>query len=117
MTIWLDNHLSPRLAAWIETTLGVPSWPIRDLGLARANDRAVFDAARAAKVRAIVTKDRDFAELGARLGPRPGIVLLAVGNASSASLMRLLASRLGSALALIDRGDPVVEIGGIDPRM
>lgn len=111
MTIWIDNHFSPSLARWIETTLGVPCFPIRDLGLARATDRAVFDAARGARVRAILTKDRDFAELGARLGPGPGIVLLAVGNASTANLMRVLATRLGPALRLVEQGEALVEIG------
>ncbi|MCM0021738.1 MAG: DUF5615 family PIN-like protein [Tagaea sp.] len=111
MTIWLDNHLPPSLARWIEKTLGVPSFPIRDLGFARATDRAVFDAARGASIRAILTKDRDFAELGARFGPGPGIVLLAVGNASTANLMRVLALRLGPALRLIDEGEALVEIG------
>ncbi len=111
MTVWLDNRFPPSLARWIEATLNVPSWPIRDLGLARASDRAVFDAARAARATAILTKDRDFAELAARLGPAPGVVLLSIGNASSGEVMRVLAARLGPALRLIESGEAIVEIG------
>jgi predicted nuclease of predicted toxin-antitoxin system len=111
VTIWLDNHLSPALARWIETTVGMPCRAIRDLGLARASDRDVFEAARAGRVQAILTKDRDFAELGARLGPAPGIILLTTGNATTANLIRVLSPHLGAALAMIERGDPVVEIG------
>ncbi len=110
MTVWLDNQLPPALARWIVSTFDVPCFAIRDLGLSRADDRTVFDQARLAGVRAILTKDKDFAELGLRLGPKPGIVLLAIGNASTANLMRVLAARLMPALRLIDGGEAIVEI-------
>ena len=82
MTIWLDNHLSPALARWIESEFGETCSQVRDLGLARAPDPEIFSRARDA-ARILVTKDRDFAELVTRLGPPPAIVLLAVGNTST----------------------------------
>lgn len=111
MTIWLDNHLSPALARWISEEFGEPCVQVRDLGLARAADNAIFLAARFA-ASAFVTKDRDFAELVARLGTPPGIILLSCGNTSTAYVRDVLGSRLGQALTLIRAGEPLVEIGG-----
>ena len=113
MTIWLDNHLSPALARWIEVSCGVPCRQVRDLGLARATDREIFDAARGV-ARVVMTKDRDFAELVARLGPPPGIILLAMGNTSTTRAAGVLATALPEALKLIEKGEPLVEIGVIE---
>jgi len=111
VTIWLDNHLSPALARWIEREFGEPCAQVRDLGLARAADRVIFDQARG-RATAVVTKDRDFAELAARLGPPPGIMLLSCGNTSTAYLKEILGVHLMQALALIQSGEPLVEIVG-----
>lgn len=110
MTIWLDNHLSPALARWIAESFGVPCRQVRDLGLARATDREIFNAARDA-AHVVVTKDRDFAELVARLGPPPGVILLTLGNTSTKHLTEILTSALPEALRLIENGEPLVEIG------
>lgn len=110
MTIWLDNHLSPKLATWIAAEFGVPCVQVRDLGLARASDRVIFDAAgKAATI--LITKDRDFAELVTRLGPPPAIILLSCGNTSTAYLRLRLRVQLGQAIALVHAGEKLVEIG------
>lgn len=111
MIIWLDNHLSPALARWISTEFKHECVVVRDLGLSRASDLAIFKGARdVASV--FVTKDRDFAELVDRLGPPPAILLLTCGNTSTANLKVLLQDRLPAALAMIGGGEPLVEIGG-----
>lgn len=110
MTIWLDNHLSPALATWIAAEFGETCVQVRDVGLARASDKAIFDAARAA-ASVFITKDRDFAELVTRLGPPPSIVLLSCGNTSNAYLRTMLRDQLVAALALARGGEPLVEIG------
>ena len=111
MTIWLDNHLSPALARWIAAEFGEPCIQVRDVGLARALDREIFASARNA-ARALVTKDRDFAELVVRLGPPPGIILLSCGNTSTAHIRNVLRDQLAEALRLVGAGEPLVEIGG-----
>jgi predicted nuclease of predicted toxin-antitoxin system len=111
VTIWLDNHLSPALARWIAASFDIPCHAIRDLGLARAADRTVFDAAREA-ADVLVTKDRDFAELSARFGPPPAVILLTLGNTSTARLIRVLTDALPKALDLVAAGEALVEIGG-----
>jgi predicted nuclease of predicted toxin-antitoxin system len=109
MTIWLDNHLSPALAKWIESEFGEGCSQVRDLGLARASDPEIFSRAKEA-ARILITKDRDFAELVTRLGPPPAIVLLAVGNTSTAFVREKLGAQLRQALSLIEAGEPIVEI-------
>ena len=93
MTIWLDHHLSPALARWIATEFGESCVPVRDIGLARAADREIFGAARNG-ANVLVTKDRDFAELVARLGPPPGKILLSCGNTSTAYLRDMMRNQL-----------------------
>ena len=110
MTIWLDNHLSPALARWIATEFGTSCVQVRDLGLERADDRDIFAAAKVA-AKALITKDRDFAELVTRLGPPPGIILLTSGNTSTEHVRGVLRDQLAQALHLIDAGEPLVEIG------
>ena len=111
MTIWLDNHLSPALAVWIGEEFGEACTQVRDLGFARTSDREIFSAAKLA-ARAIVTKDRDFAELVTRFGPPPGIILLTCGNTSTLNVRTLLRDQLSAALNLVAAGEPLVEIGG-----
>jgi predicted nuclease of predicted toxin-antitoxin system len=111
VTIWLDIHLSPALAKWIGEEFGEPCIQLRDIGMARAQDRDIFSAARD-QARAFITKDSDFAELVARLGPPPGIILLTCGNTSTSNIRGLLKTQLAAALQLISAGEPLVEIGG-----
>ncbi len=59
--IWLDAHLSPRLALWITRELNFQTWGVRDKGLRDAGDVEIFDAAKVANV-IFITKDRDFVE-------------------------------------------------------
>jgi predicted nuclease of predicted toxin-antitoxin system len=38
MTLWLDAHLSPRIARWLTETFNIPATAVRDLGLRGAED-------------------------------------------------------------------------------
>lgn len=107
--IWLDAHLSPRVAKWITARFGEPALPVRDLGLREADDAAIWDAARLAKV-TVLTKDADFEERVRRLGPPPHVVWLTCGNTSEARLKEILEQHLPTALALLKQGVPLVEI-------
>ena len=91
--------------------LGQPCIQVRDLGMARAQDRDIFSAARDQAL-VFITKDSDFVELVARLGPPPGIILLTCGNTSTSNIRGLLKGQLATALQLIADGEPLVEIGG-----
>jgi len=38
MTLWLDAHLSPRIAGWLSKKFSVNAIPVRDLNLRESED-------------------------------------------------------------------------------
>ena len=107
--IWLDAHLSPRVAQWIRESLGHEARPLREIGLRDATDEEIFGGGRREDV-VILTKDKDFVDLVGRLGAPPAIIWLRCGNTSEAKLKQILADHLEDALKFIDAGDDIVEI-------
>ena len=108
MTIWLDAHLSPLLAAWLNWKFDVQA--VRDLGLRDADDEEIFRAAKQSGVD-VLTKDADFPRLLDRFGPLPQLLLLTSGNTSNERLQQVLLPVLPAALELLAAGEPLVEIG------
>lgn len=109
MTLWLDAHLSPRIARWVSETFDIATTPVRDLNLREAEDAQIFLAARQAKA-VVITKDSDFIDLLERLGPPPKIIWLTCGNTSEAALKEILSAALPEAVRLLEAGDDLVEI-------
>jgi predicted nuclease of predicted toxin-antitoxin system len=107
--IWLDAHLSPRVARWIEETLGQQAEALRDKGLRDAEDETIFEKAKSEQA-IILTKDKDFADLVKRLGAPPAVIWLRCGNTSEENLKHLLENHLQEALDYIHGGEPLVEI-------
>jgi len=70
MTIWVDAHLSPAIAAWITNTFDIEALALRDVGLRDAEDSEIFETVRTQKI-IFLTKDSDFVDLIDRLGPPP----------------------------------------------
>ena len=110
MIIWLDAQLPPSVAAWIAATFGIEARPVRDLGLRDAKDPPIFQAARAAGA-VVMTKDSDFVEMLQRLGSPPKVLWVTCGNTSNARLRELLSSQLPAAVARLEGGENLVEIG------
>ena len=108
MTLWLDAHLSPLLAPWIESQAQCQCAPFRTLGLQRTPDRQVFLAARLANA-VILSKDSDFPDILRLLGPPPKVIWLRCGNRSTRDLQALLMAALPAALKLLE-SDDLVEI-------
>ena len=71
MILWLDAQLPPSLAAWLASNYDVGAVAVRDLGLRAAEDRAIFDEARARRDVVIVSKDSGFVDLVGRFGTPP----------------------------------------------
>ena len=109
MTIWLDAHLSPSIAPWLEAMFGVTCVAVRDLGLREGLDPAISDAARSARA-VVMTKDSDFAEMVQRLGPPPQVVWLRCGNTSNSALRALLADEMTHTVEKLNDGEAVIEI-------
>ena len=111
MRVWIDAQLSPGLAAWFREELGVDAIAVRELGLRDAEDPDIFAGARNEGA-VVLTKDSDFVDLVARLGPPPQIIWLTCGNTSNAFLREILRNAWPYIQALLAAGEPLVEIGG-----
>ena len=110
MTLWIDAQLSPALAAWIARAFPeVEAHSVRALGLRDASDPAIFSAAREAGT-VVMTKDADFVRLLALHGPPPHVLWVTCGNTSNARMREVLTATLAEALALLARGEHLVEI-------
>jgi predicted nuclease of predicted toxin-antitoxin system len=109
--VWTDAHLSPAHALWLRASLAVEATPLRKLGLRDAEDAQIFSAARDAGA-VVITKDSDFVELVTRHGPPPQIVWLTCGNTTNEALRAILADAWPRVQALLDAGEPLVEITG-----
>jgi len=107
--IWLDAHLSPRVALWIREDLGHDAQALREIGLRDAEDNEIFDKARKDGA-TILTKDKDFADLVGRLGSPPSVIWLRCGNTSENVLKQILSDHLDDALNFIANGESLVEI-------
>ncbi|MGG6241547.1 DUF5615 family PIN-like protein [Nodosilinea sp. AN01ver1] len=110
-TIWVDAHLSPAIATWINNNFDVIAVALRDLGLRDAEDPEIFEAAKAQGA-ILMTKDRDFVDLVDRLGPPPKVIWLTCGNTSNVQLRKILSATLATALELLIGREPLVEISG-----
>jgi predicted nuclease of predicted toxin-antitoxin system len=109
VTVWVDAQLSPRLARWLTTTLGVPATHVRELGLLDATDRAIFSRARDAQA-VVLTKDADFVALVEHHGPPPQVLWITTGNATEARLEELLATTWPQIEKLLRAGERLIEI-------
>ncbi len=110
MVIWLDIHLSPAIGQWLTATFGIECRAMRDMGMQRFPDEAVFHAARQAAA-VVMTKDEDFVRILERLGPQPHVIWLTCGGTSNGRLREILSRAFPSAMSLIGSGEPFVEIG------
>jgi predicted nuclease of predicted toxin-antitoxin system len=111
MIIWIDAQLSPSIAAWINRSFqNIQAQSVRSLDLQRADDNAIFDAAKKAAA-VIMSKDSDFLKLVDQFGTPPQIIWITCGNTSNSRMRAVLAKSLGKAVELINSGEPVVEIG------
>ncbi len=109
VTLWLDAHLSPQLCPWLQRKFGLRSVAVRDLALREARDSEIFTRARRESV-VVFTKDEDFVELVRGRGAPPQVLWLRCGNMSNARLKVVLERTLPAAIALLEAGEPVVEI-------
>lgn len=109
MTVWVDAHLSPRIARWLSDRFDVHATPIREFGLRDAPDSRIFEAAREAGA-VVMTKDLDFVEMVERLGPPPQILWLTCGNTSEQKLREILEREFSAAREMFAAGEPLVEL-------
>jgi predicted nuclease of predicted toxin-antitoxin system len=91
VSLLFDQNLSRKLPALLAAEFP-GSEQVLLVGLAGASDRKVWDYA-AAHGLAVVSKDADFEQLAATLGPPPKVLWLRVGNGPTRDIVSLLRSR------------------------
>lgn len=106
MKLLLDQNLAPRLVARL-ADLFPASEHVRDVGLATADDLAVWEYAKANGF-AIVSKDADFRQLSFLFGSPPKVVWLRVGNQSTAQIEAVVRAN-AAAFEAFD-ADPVASM-------
>lgn len=109
MKLWLDAHLSPKIAVWLRSELGVDASTLKELGFRDSEDEVIYIAARVAGA-VIISKDVDFVDLQERLGPPPSIIWLTCGNTSNDFLKVILSKHICSIRSLFENGECLVEI-------
>jgi len=111
--IWIDAHLSPALAAWINRTYDdINAQSVRAVGLRDAEDEEIFQAARDANV-IVMSKDNDFLNLLDRHGPPPKVIWVTCGNTSNQRMRTILRQTLRPAVEMLDGSETIVEIGDL----
>ena len=110
MNIWIDAHISPKVAAWLGRRFKVEMSSLLERGLEGATDHRIFAAARLARA-VVMTKDDDFVALVRRRGPPPQIVWLTCGNTSNQRLRAIFTAEFPRVLSLLRAGEALVEIG------
>src|SRR5260221_5948784 len=110
MTFWVDAHISPSIALWINQTFpGVEAISFRSLGLRDAKDAEVFKEARKKKA-VLISKDADFQKLVQKLGSPPSLIWITCGNTSNEKLKTILSFAFPKALKLLAKGEVIIEI-------
>lgn len=84
---------------------------MRDLGLLDAWDESIYLRARK-EADIVITKDKDFLALQARLGPPPVVFLVTVGNLNNNRMKTIFSAQLPDALEMARNGESLVEISG-----
>jgi predicted nuclease of predicted toxin-antitoxin system len=94
MKLLFDQNLSFKLCRQL-ADLFPGSSQVRLLGLAEADDRAVWQHAEAGGF-TLVSLDSDFADMATLLGPPPKVIWLRCGNQPTAMIETLLRERAES---------------------
>lgn len=97
MKLLLDENVSPRLVAALSVEFP-GSVHVRDIGLARASDAAIWAHARDHGL-TILSKDSDFHQMSFLRGPPPKVIWIQRGNCSTADIEALLRSNQTGILA------------------
>ncbi|WP_328774731.1 DUF5615 family PIN-like protein [Deinococcus aquaedulcis] len=88
---------------------GAAAYSVGYPGYRDAEDEVIFQAARMAGA-VVVSKDADFLERVRRLGTPPQLLYVTCGNTSKARLMTVFERHFAQAHALLEAGEPVVEL-------
>ena len=107
---WLDAHLSPSVAKWLQQTYNVEAASLRFNGLLVADDIDIFNAAKQSNV-ILISKDRDMMKLIEKFGSPPKLIWLTCGNTSNKALKIVIANNFEVIIdTLVINNLPFIEI-------
>jgi predicted nuclease of predicted toxin-antitoxin system len=104
----VDAQLPSALAKAISDA-GYTARHVSDVGLLHAADIPIWDYARAHGC-TLITKDEDFVAIRLRATDGVTVVWLRVRNSSRRALLAWFMPRLPEIVALIDAGEPLIEL-------
>jgi predicted nuclease of predicted toxin-antitoxin system len=90
LKLLFDENLSPKLVTALNDIFDNAKH-VRDFGLSAKSDLAIWQLAKAANF-IIVTKDDDFRHLSFLHGAPPKVVIVALGNVTTAQIERAIRS-------------------------
>jgi predicted nuclease of predicted toxin-antitoxin system len=106
VSLLFDQNLSRRLPALLKNEFP-GSEQVLLAGLAGADDRTIWQFA-ANRGLAVVSKDSDFQQLSASLGPPPKVIWLRIGNMTTRGVEALLRSQANAIRAFLS--DPAATL-------
>ena len=107
---WLDAHLSPSVAKWLQQTYNVEAASLRFNGLLVADDIDIFNAAKQSNV-ILISKDRDMMKLIEKFGSPPKLIWLTCGNTSNKALKIVIVNNFEVIIdTLVINNLPFIEI-------
>jgi predicted nuclease of predicted toxin-antitoxin system len=109
--LWLDMHLSPALAKWIVSELGIKAISSYELFINNEKDEIIFLSAKRKGNVIILSKDSDFPDLLDRLSPPPKLIWLRMGNSPNSQMKIILKNTLLPAInELLQTSTILIEI-------
>ena len=112
MHFLIDAQLPPALARLI-AACGHEATHVADLGMETAEDPVIWDSALASGA-VIITKDEDFARRRAFVQSGPAVLWLRIGNCRRRELLRWFSTVFPQAQLMLERGDRLVEMRGVE---
>lgn len=109
--IWLDVHISPIIAKWLEEYTGFTAKSAYTLSFYTLDDREIFQKAKEQGNVILISKDTDFPDLISRLGSPPKLINVKIGNCDNRTLWSTLKPNIKEAIYLLTESDiDIVEL-------
>jgi predicted nuclease of predicted toxin-antitoxin system len=104
MTLWLDEHFSPKLAPFLTELTGVICLHIKDVIGHGVNDYKIYQKAKSAKDDIIIiSKDFDIVMLFNEFGPPPGVIWVNTYNLTNRQQKELFTHTIKNALDQVQK--------------
>ncbi len=99
--IWLDNHISPIIAKWLNQKTGLDVKSSYILQLYNLSDYEIYLKAKNFGKVILISKDSDLDEIISTSGSPPKLINLKVGNCNNKILFSILERNLNKAIRFL----------------